>query len=120
MGVAPRWRKVLRDFAGNKLRSGLAILSIAVGIFAAGAVAGSRDAMVRALAEGYAGINAPSATIFLDAAGDAAIRDAARDIAEAAPGVALAEWRHDASARVQLRDGSWRELRLRVVEDFER
>ena len=36
--VRPRWRKVLSDFWGNKLRSLMVILSIAVGVFAVGMI----------------------------------------------------------------------------------
>ena len=35
----PRWRKVLRDLWGNKTRTALVVLSIAVGVFAVGMIA---------------------------------------------------------------------------------
>ncbi len=35
----PRWNKVLRDLWGNKLRSLLVVLSIAVGVLAVGTIA---------------------------------------------------------------------------------
>ena len=42
----PRWRKVGRDIWGNKVRTLLVVLSIAVGVFAVGLIAGTRAAMV--------------------------------------------------------------------------
>ena len=40
--IPPRWRKVLRDLWSNKTRTILVVLSIAVGVFAVGMIAGSR------------------------------------------------------------------------------
>jgi putative ABC transport system permease protein len=37
--MGPRWRKVLSDIWGNKTRTILVVLSIAIGVFAVGAVA---------------------------------------------------------------------------------
>ena len=37
--VSPRWHKVLRDLWGNKARTVLVVLSIAVGVFAVGMTA---------------------------------------------------------------------------------
>ena len=36
--MSPRWRKVLKDLWGNKTRTLLAVLSIAAGVFAVGAI----------------------------------------------------------------------------------
>ncbi len=36
--LSPRWRKILRDLWGNKVRTLLVALSIAVGVFAIGVV----------------------------------------------------------------------------------
>ena len=41
-----RWRKVVRDLGTHKLRSLLVVLSIAVGVFAIGTIAGA-DAWLR-------------------------------------------------------------------------
>ena len=40
--LSPRWRKVLRDLWGNRARTMLVVLSIAVGVFAVGMIAGSQ------------------------------------------------------------------------------
>ena len=39
--LSTRWRKILRDLWGNRMRTILAVLSIAVGVFSVGMIAGS-------------------------------------------------------------------------------
>ena len=64
--LSPRWRKVLRDLWGNKLRTALVVLSIAVGIFAVGMISGSQDATMTALNTGWNATNPPSMIIYTD------------------------------------------------------
>ena len=59
-----RWRKVLRDLGTHPLRSVLVVLSIAVGVFAVGTIAGSDALLQRSMAEGYAASRPASATLF--------------------------------------------------------
>ncbi len=51
--LAPRWRKVLRELWLNKTRTALVVLSIAVGVFAVGALAGARTILARDLRTQY-------------------------------------------------------------------
>ncbi len=60
----PRWRKVLRDLWHNKSRTLLVVLSIAVGVFAVGAVAGARAILARDLQSQYDLTADASARIF--------------------------------------------------------
>ena len=62
--MAPRWRKVLRDLWGNKTRTILVVLSIAVGVFALGMIMGTNIMLNRDLPEVYATINPPHAVLF--------------------------------------------------------
>ncbi len=48
--LSPRWRKVLSDLTSNKTRTILVVLSIAVGVFAVGMIAGSRAILANDLA----------------------------------------------------------------------
>jgi putative ABC transport system permease protein len=59
-----RWRKVLRDLWHNKSRTLLVVLSIAVGVFAVGAVAGARAILARDLQSQYDQTADASARIF--------------------------------------------------------
>ena len=61
---APRWRKVARDLWHNKTRTLLVIISIAVGVFAVGAVATARVILARDLQTQYNETADSSARIF--------------------------------------------------------
>jgi putative ABC transport system permease protein len=62
--LSPRWRKVLRDLWGNKARTVLVVLSIAVGVFAVGMIAGSQSVFSRGLNDTWASANPPSAVLY--------------------------------------------------------
>jgi len=64
--LSPRWRKVVRDLWGNKLRTLLVVLSIAVGIFAVGMISGSRETTMTALNAGWNATNPADVTIYTD------------------------------------------------------
>ena len=64
--LSPRWRKVLRDIWGNKLRTVLVVLSIAVGVFAVGMIAGTRATAVTALDASWNSTNPASVTLYTD------------------------------------------------------
>jgi putative ABC transport system permease protein len=64
--VSPRWRKVLRDLWGNRARTLLVVLSIAVGVFAVGMIAGTRVVMSREMHASWAAVNPASASMDTD------------------------------------------------------
>src|SRR5215208_265079 len=59
----PRWRKVLGDLWSTKTRTILVVLSIAVGVFAVGMIAGSQAMLQHDLAVASAASNPASASI---------------------------------------------------------
>ena len=61
--LSPRWRKVLADLTSNMTRTILVVLSIAVGVFAVGMIAGSREILAKDLATANASTNPFSAAI---------------------------------------------------------
>ncbi len=61
--MSPRWRKVLGDIWGSKTRTILVVLSIAIGVFAVGAVAHMNLIVGRDLADSYASTNPANAAI---------------------------------------------------------
>ena len=63
---SPRWRKVVRDLWGNKLRTLLVVLSIAVGVFAVGMIAGARATTVVALDASWNSTDPASVTLYTD------------------------------------------------------
>ena len=62
--LSPRWRKVVRDLWGNKTRTLLVVLSIAVGVFAVGMVASTQVIFGRELNSSWAAVNPASASLF--------------------------------------------------------
>jgi putative ABC transport system permease protein len=66
MILAPRWRKILQDLWGNKIRTVLVILSIAVGIFAVGFVSGSFNIILGDMDKDYQSSNPHSAIIYCE------------------------------------------------------
>ena len=62
--LSPRWHKVIRDIWGNKLRTVLVVLSIAVGVFAVGLIAGTRETTVAALDASWNSTNPASVILY--------------------------------------------------------
>src|SRR4051794_20882160 len=111
--VRPRWRKVMRDLWGNKTRTLLVVLSIAVGVFAVGTTAGTWVMMSRDLSANYADINPSSAILFTDPFDDALV-----DSIRGTRGVGEAEGRFDLTVRIKTAPDEWRNLRLEAIDDY--
>src|SRR3954468_14955616 len=111
--IRPRWRKVLRDVWGNKTRTLLVVLSIAVGVFAVGTTASTWVMMSHDLAADYAAIN-PSSAILFTAPFDDGLVTSIRSM----PGVREAEGRFDLSVRLKTGPDEWRNMRLEAIEDY--
>jgi putative ABC transport system permease protein len=112
--LAPRWRKVLGDLWSNKTRTLLVVLSIAIGVFAIGMVAGGREILMRDLNGDWNATNPASASIGAENIDDdlvAAIRRM--------PGVADAQATRSVTVRAQTPSGEWKDLQLAVVDDVD-
>jgi hypothetical protein len=99
--LSPRWRKVIADLWLNKTRTILVVLSIAVGVFALGAITTSQDVLSHDMSESYAAINPASARIITADAFDDDLVEAVRGMRE----VGEAEGRRNASMRLQIGSG---------------
>ncbi len=113
--LAPRWRKVWRDLWSHPVRTVLVVLSIAIGIFAIGVVAGTRRILARDLAASFASINPASATIQTISPFDA---DLVRSVA-AMPEVAEAEGRRAMFVRLQTGPDTWTNVQLFAIPDYD-
>ena len=109
----PRWRKVVRDLWGNKTRTSLVVLSIAIGVFAIGMVAGSRVILLRDLNSGYLKTD-PASAILYSGSFDHDLIKAVGKMVE----VREAEGRSSISARVKIGPEKWRDIRLFAIGDF--
>src|SRR5512143_836634 len=121
--LKPRWYKVFNDLRGNKTRTALIVISIAVGLFAIGMTASAQVILSEELAKGYAAINPSSGTIRTVEPFD---EDFVRSIRRM-PGVADADGRTNLMVRFQVKsDGAattqetrWRDLLLFAVPDYD-
>lgn len=111
--VSPRWKKVLRDLWLYKTRTLLVVLSIAVGVFAFGTIATTRENVLRELHDSYLAVNPVSATLTTDERFDDDLVDAVRHM----PGVGAAEGRRRVAARVLIGTNEWYDLDLFVLPD---
>jgi putative ABC transport system permease protein len=113
--LAPRWRKVLRDLWQNKTRTLLVTLSIAVGVFAFGTIAGGRVILMRDLRAQYLAVNPASATLFLDSqfAFDQELVDAIARM----PELSAAQGRRVINTRALDGSGAWSDIQLIAVPD---
>ena len=109
-----RWRKVIRDLGTHRLRTALVVLSIAVGVFAVGTIAGSDALLQSNLRDGYAASRPASAQIYAEPF-DKELVETVRDM----PGVADAEGRRSVTVRLLTGPDTYREMLLTAIPDFE-
>lgn len=110
---SPRWRKILRDMWGNKTRTALVVLSIAVGVSAVGLIVTLQINLSRTMAESYAATNPASATLDIDSFNDDLVQAVRR-----MPGVRDAEGRDHVNVQFRVGEDEWRELQLTVIPNF--
>ena len=109
-----RWRKVLRDLGIARTRTVLVVLSISVGVFAVGTIAGANALLQEGLRATYLASRPASATLSSSAFGDDLV-----ETVRAMPGIADAEGRRSVTVRLRTGPDSFRELQLTALSDFE-
>ncbi|MBN1147281.1 MAG: ABC transporter permease [Anaerolineales bacterium] len=112
--LSSRWRKVFNDLWGDKLRTLLIVLSIAVGLFAVGTILSARTILSTEMAESYARINPSDGTVRTLQPFD---EDFVRSV-RAMPNVAEADARRVIQARVQVGEGKWANLQIFAIQDY--
>jgi putative ABC transport system permease protein len=112
--LRPRWYKVINDLFGNKTRTLLIVLSMAVGLFAIGIILSARTILSDGLASSFAAIHPSSGTIRTIEPFDEEFLEAVR----AMPEVQEADARHNVSARVEVAPGEWQNISLFVIADY--
>lgn len=111
--LSARWAKVWGDLWGNRTRTLLVVVSIAVGVFVVGMVAGSRQIILRGMADDYAAANPASATLSMTPFGGGLLRTVRR-----VPGVGTAEGRATMPARISTDGTTWHDLTLYALPDY--
>ncbi len=109
-----RWRKVLQDLIGNKTRTVLVVLSIAVGVFAVGTVVGAQAIIARDIARSYVG-GRPASAILYTSFFDNELVQTVRHM----PEVREAEGRRSISVRLKVGPKEWRNLNLTAISDYD-
>jgi putative ABC transport system permease protein len=112
--MRPRWRKVLADFWDNKSRSLMVILSIAVGIFAVGMIAGAYIIISNDMSASYASSNPANIEIWTDPFDDDFV-----GVIQNLPGVQTAEGRRFVNVKAKTENEQWVGLDLVAIPDYE-
>jgi putative ABC transport system permease protein len=110
-----RWYKVLNDLWGNKTRTVLIVLSIAVGLFAVGTIVSARAILSTEMARSFAAINPSSGTVRTLELFDEDFVRSVRNMKD----VQDADARRAIDARIQVGPGEWVNLRLFAIEDYD-
>jgi putative ABC transport system permease protein len=111
--VRPTWQKVLADLWINKTRTLLVVASIAVGVFAIGALASNYVILSEDIGVSYASAQPANIEIISDPFDEKLVQSV-----EEIPGVLDAEGRHKLTVRIS-RDGkSWTTLDIMATDDF--
>jgi putative ABC transport system permease protein len=109
--LRPRWRKVLADLWEHRARTLLVVLSIAVGVFAVGMIAGAYIIIPRDMNSSYATSNPANIEIITDPLDDEWIAAIGR-----MDGVAEAEGRRKATVRLKIANRGWTTLEVAALE----
>ncbi|HSL42058.1 MAG TPA: FtsX-like permease family protein [Anaerolineales bacterium] len=110
--MSSRWKKVWSDFWGNKSRSILIILTIAVGVFAVGFNSNLGLYMNESMDGDYLSASPSEATIYAGPLDDDIVK-----IAREVPGVDAVEGRRSTSAKVIRTDDKQITIQFTAVED---
>ncbi len=108
-----RWRKVLADLWGNKTRTLLTVLTIAVGVFAMGLNRAVAVIIIEDMAADYQAANPHQAIIYTQPFGDEMLRSAQR-----LPGVSGAEGWSQVSTRAVLPDNKKVNIQICGIPEF--
>jgi putative ABC transport system permease protein len=112
--LRPRWYKVINDLFGNKTRTLLIVLSMAVGLFAIGIILSARTILSEGLARSFADIQPSSGTVRTIEPFDEDFLQSVRSM----PEVQEADARRNISARVEVAPGEWKNISLFVIADY--
>lgn len=130
--TAPRWKKVIGDLWGNKIRTVLVVLSIFVGVFAVGLVIGSGVVLSRELRASFTRVSPAHATITTGssigfnedftisfrASNDHGFSQELVEVVRHMYEVEDAEGRHNLQARVKV-NNHWQSIKLVAINDFD-
>jgi putative ABC transport system permease protein len=106
----PRWRKMLHDLWGNKVRSLLVMATIFMGVFAVGFVSNIMFIGVPEMNADFNSVNPHAAVLYTDPFTDDLLPSLAR-----LPGIGEVEGRSSVSARVILPSGEKKQIAITAI-----
>lgn len=112
--LRPRWHKVLRDLWGNKTRTVLVVLSIAIGVFSIGMIVGTQVILQEDMNSSYLATD-PANAILYPSAFDQELVYGVRNM----PEVQEAEGRRSVTLRLKVGPDQWRSMNVDVIDDFD-
>lgn len=112
--LSPRWRKIWADLTVNKTRTALVVMSIVVGIFAVGSIAGTSAILNRESKTLWQAVDPASAVLVTTVFDDSVAEQIA-----ALPEIDAVQVRRSYDARVETNPGEYVDLRLFAVPDYE-
>ena len=112
--MKPRWRKVIRDLVSNRTRTILVVLSIAIGVFAVGMIAGTQTMLLEDMEAAYWSTEPSSAVMWITAFDEDFLARMRK-----VEGVAAADARAHHDMQIQTGPDEWKALQVIVVPDFE-
>ena len=114
--IRPRWRKVFHDLFDNKMRTLLVVLSIAIGVFSIGVIAGAYEIISNDMSTSYAMTNPKNIDLRTTAFDEDLV-----DVVENLDQVQTAEGRRIFNIRVRKPGvSSWTTLNLVAIKDFDK
>ena len=112
--LRPRWRKVLSDLVGNKIRSLLVVASIAVGLFAVGLITSMNAIITADMETGYRSVNPANIVIFASPF-DLELVDHIGNM----DGVRQAEGVRSLTLRVRNAEGEWEPIEIKAIPQID-
>lgn len=111
--MSTRWYKVLADLWGNRGRTLIVALALAVGVYTVASVLNTRELMVREFERDRAAAAIADAVLYTVPFDETFAERVAR-----IPGVTAAEGRHVLRARIYAADGSWQRVNVTAIPDY--
>ena len=108
--LRPRWKKVLTDIWGHKLRSVLVIASITIGLFAVGLIISMNIIISKDMKAGYMAVNPANIQIFTTPFDDDLV-NALRNL----DGVAQVEGVRTMTLRYRKPNGEWAPIEIKAI-----
>jgi putative ABC transport system permease protein len=110
----PLLHKILRDLWGNRTRTLLVLLSLAIGMFAVVVVSDSYAILLREMNENYLRTDPSSATLWVSPLDESVLENVRK-----MPGVSAADIRSTIRGRIRIGENEWKTIELFVIPNFQ-